>query len=99
DQARLSAQAIKEQVLSRRMPPWNAVEGFGEFKDDRSLSQEEIEIFAEWVEGGAPEGNPAYLPALPESCYEMLRRTLFPREPVLILKKMVSAEGIEPSTY
>ncbi|HEY6308901.1 MAG TPA: hypothetical protein VI488_20865, partial [Candidatus Angelobacter sp.] len=52
--------------LERRMPPWNAVKGFGEFKDDRGLTQEDLEIVGEWVEGGAPEGNPLYMPPPPE---------------------------------
>ena len=48
------------------MPPWNAVKGFGEFKDDGGLAQEDLEIIGEWVDGGAPEGNPIYLPPPPE---------------------------------
>lgn len=59
------AKAIQEQVLTRRMPPWNAVKGFGEFKNDNGLTQEEIEVIAFWVDGGAPEGNPSYMPAPP----------------------------------
>lgn len=66
DQARPWAKAIKEEVLERRMPPWEAVKGFGEFRDDRGLSQEELETISSWVEGGAPEGDPKYLPALPK---------------------------------
>ena len=64
-EARPWAKAIQEQVLTRRMPPWNAVKGFGEFKNDSGLTQEDIEIIADWAEGGAPEGNPLYLPAAP----------------------------------
>jgi hypothetical protein len=67
DEARPWAKAIKEEVLARRMPPWNAVKGFGEFKNDVGLTQEQIEIIADWVEGGAPEGNPLYLPPKPRS--------------------------------
>ncbi|MEP7364718.1 MAG: cytochrome c [Acidobacteriota bacterium] len=63
--ARPWATAIKEEVLARRMPPWGAVKGFGEFEDDRSLTQEEIHLIADWVEGGAPEGDPVLLPARP----------------------------------
>ena len=63
--ARPWAKAIKDEVLHRRMPPWGAVKGFGDFRDDPSLTQDEIMRIAEWVEGGAPEGDPAYLPALP----------------------------------
>jgi hypothetical protein len=65
-EARPWAEAIKQQVLERRMPPWNAVKGFGEFRDDRGLSQEDLEIIGEWVEGGVPEGNPIYLPPPPD---------------------------------
>ena len=32
------ARAIKEQVLSRRMPKWHAARGFGAFTDDPSLT-------------------------------------------------------------
>ncbi|HEX9224977.1 MAG TPA: cytochrome c, partial [Candidatus Acidoferrales bacterium] len=56
EEARPWAEAIKQQVIARRMPPWNAVKGFGEFKNDRGLTQEEIGIIANWVTGGAPEG-------------------------------------------
>jgi hypothetical protein len=62
DAARPWAKAIKEEVDSRRMPPWQAVKGFAEFKDDRGLTQEEIELIDDWVEGGAPEGEPKYMP-------------------------------------
>jgi mono/diheme cytochrome c family protein len=66
DEARPWAKAIKEEVLSRRMPPWQAVKGFGEFKDDRGLTEEEIELISDWVEGGAPDGNEANKPADPK---------------------------------
>lgn len=51
------AKAIKHQVLTRRMPPWGAVKGFGAFRNDRSLSLPEIALISSWVEGGAPEGD------------------------------------------
>ncbi|HWB95413.1 MAG TPA: hypothetical protein VG672_01890, partial [Bryobacteraceae bacterium] len=47
------------------MPPWGAVKGVGEFLDDPSLSQPEIDLLVSWVEGGAPEGEPVYLPPAP----------------------------------
>ncbi len=53
---------IKEQVLSRSMPPWGAVKGFGDLSPDHALTQEEILILAAWVVGGAPKGDPALLP-------------------------------------
>src|SRR5579885_1113270 len=63
--ARPWAKAIRDEVLARRMPPWGAVRGFGDFAGDVSLSQEEMDTIAEWVEGGAPEGDPALLPKPP----------------------------------
>lgn len=62
EQARPWAVAIKEQVLSRSMPPWGAVKGFGNLRPDHALTQEEIMIIAAWVIGGAPQGDPAWLP-------------------------------------
>ena len=50
------AVGIKEQVLSRAMPPWGAIKGFGDFSPDGALTEEEIMIIAAWVVGGAPEG-------------------------------------------
>jgi hypothetical protein len=70
DESRPWAKAIKEEVLARRMPPWNAVKGFGEFKNDVGLTQEQIEIVADWVEGGAPEGDPALLPPTPDTAQQ-----------------------------
>jgi mono/diheme cytochrome c family protein len=64
--ARPWARAIKEVVLERRMPPWHADPNYGEFINDRRLSQKEIETIAAWVDGGAKEGDPKDLPPLPE---------------------------------
>jgi hypothetical protein len=65
--ARPHAAAIKEAVLTRRMPPWGAVKGFGDFRDDQGLTQEQIELITDWVEGSTPRGNnPNMLPAPPK---------------------------------
>ena len=66
DEARPWAKAIQEEVLERRMPPWGAVKGFGDFRNDQALTPEQIEVVADWVEGGAPEGEPKDLPAPPK---------------------------------
>ncbi len=55
------AKAIKHEVLTRRMPPWGAVKGFGAFRNDRSLSLTEVALISSWVEGGAPEGDVIFL--------------------------------------
>jgi len=67
DEARPWAKAIRDEVLERRMPPWAPVKGVSEFQDDPSLSQPEIELVVSWVEGGAPQGDDIYLPALPKA--------------------------------
>ena len=46
------ANEIKDAVLARRMPPWGGVKGFGQFRNDSSLSQEQIELITKWVDGG-----------------------------------------------
>ena len=56
-QAHDRAQAISKTVLSRQMPPFGAVKGFGDLKDDSSLTQEQIELFVKWVQAGAMEGD------------------------------------------
>jgi len=64
--ARPWAVAIKEEVLSRRMPPWGAVKGFGDFRNDQGLTAEQIEWITAWVGGGVPEGDPTDLEANPK---------------------------------
>ncbi len=46
------------------MPPWYAEKDIGiqHYKDDPSLTDEEIAMIADWARGGAPEGDPADLP-------------------------------------
>jgi len=60
-QAKPWAAAIKDTVLRREMPPWGAVKGFGTFRNDQALGQEEIDLIRTWVDGGTPEGNPDHL--------------------------------------
>lgn len=63
--ARPWARAIKRAVTTRAMPPWPADRAHGKFRNDPSLSDEQIQIIAHWVDAGAPEGDPAALPPLP----------------------------------
>ena len=57
---------IKGAVLSRRMPPWGAIKGFGSFRNDQSLTSEQIELVTKWVDGGIRRGNnPGLLPKPP----------------------------------
>src|SRR5579871_6225537 len=58
------ARAIKEKVILREMPPWFIDRNIGirHFKDDPSLTDEEVATISAWVDGGALEGNPADMP-------------------------------------
>ena len=58
------ARSIKRYVEAREMPPWYIDRRIGiqEFKDDPSLTDEEIATIAAWVDAGAPRGNPADAP-------------------------------------
>ena len=56
------AYAIKSSVESGYMPPWKPVAGHGEFVGERRLSAAEINLIAQWVDAGAPEGTSADLP-------------------------------------
>jgi len=60
------ANRIKDAVLARRMPPWGAIKGFGQFRNDQSLTPEQIELITKWVDGGIRRGNnPRLLPKEP----------------------------------
>lgn len=65
DEARPWAKAIKEEVLEKRMPPWHSVKGYGEFRNAPSLTQRDVDLLVNWVEGGAPKGDDKDLPTGP----------------------------------
>jgi mono/diheme cytochrome c family protein len=53
-------------VTERRyMPPWKAEHGYGEFANERRLTDEQIAKIRSWADAGAPEGNPADKTAAP----------------------------------
>jgi mono/diheme cytochrome c family protein len=58
---------IAAVTKSRYMPPWHAEHGYGEFLDERRLSDAQIATIGEWVKQGMPEGDRAKMPKLPES--------------------------------
>ncbi len=64
DNARPWAEAIKEETLARRMPPWPAERGYGAFSNDIGLTLREFEFLISWVDGGVPQGQgdaPAFI--------------------------------------
>ena len=62
EEARPWAKAIKEAVLSKRMPPWFADPAHGKWANDRSLSRAETETLVAWADTGAKPGDPKDAP-------------------------------------
>ena len=50
---------MREVVRTKRMPPWHADPLFGQFSNDRSLNNKEIQTLVHWIEAGAPRGEGA----------------------------------------
>ncbi len=63
--ARPWAKSIREAVASRSMPPWHADSAKVEYRNDRSLAQDQIDAIVAWVDAGAPMGDPAVAPPAP----------------------------------
>ena len=68
EEARPYAAAIKRRTGIRSkqgtMPPWYIEKGIGiqHYKNDVSLSDEEVAKIAWWADNGAPQGNPVDMP-------------------------------------
>jgi mono/diheme cytochrome c family protein len=110
EDARPFAPLIRDRVENRRMPPWYIEPGIGvqDFKNDISLSDEEIRTIVSWVDGGAVLGDMADLPT-PLDFDDSLAWKLedhFGRPPDLVVASppyTVPAEGLdhwyEPTSY
>jgi mono/diheme cytochrome c family protein len=59
-----NAEQIKEKVADRLMPPWHIDKtvGIQKFKNDRSLTDDQIQTIVNWVDDGTPLGNAADMP-------------------------------------
>jgi hypothetical protein len=65
EETRPWAKAIKARVVARQMPPWHIdpTVGVRKFKNDMSLTSGQIQTIAQWVDEGAPLGDPKDMPA------------------------------------
>src|SRR5215475_7285154 len=65
EEARPWAKSIAARVSTRQMPPWHIDKTIGiqKFKNDRSLSDEQIDTILAWVNAGSPQGDPKDMPA------------------------------------
>ena len=66
EETRPWAKAIRQRVITRQMPPWHIDKtvGIQQFKNDMSLTDEQIRTLVEWADAGAPPGDPKDMPAL-----------------------------------
>jgi hypothetical protein len=51
------AASIRQEVLSRRMPPWHADPHHGVFANDTSLNAVQLNMLVRWIQDGAPRGG------------------------------------------
>lgn len=66
EDAKSRARQIADVTATRFMPPWLPEPGYGRFEGERRLSDGEIGTLARWAEAGAPAGELAELPPVPE---------------------------------
>lgn len=69
DEARPWAAAIREELLTGRMPKWPLAPGYEPLVNDGGIPPFERELLIRWIDGGAPEGKPGeaarYVPPPP----------------------------------
>src|SRR6185503_1650726 len=88
------AKVIREKVRTREMPPWGADPAHSlKMRNDRSLTEQQIDTITAWVDGGAPKGSEADLPPVPK----FAEGWTYGREPDYVLEMPVDfaipAEG------
>src|SRR5687767_4631890 len=93
EESRPWARSIKARVEARQMPPWHIDKTVGvkEFKNDRSLSDDQIATIAKWVDQGAPQGDTKDMPALktwPTEQRWAYAESIGQKEPDLIVRSL-----------
>lgn len=108
------ARSIKRYVEAREMPPWfiDRRIGIQQFKDDPSLTDQEIATIAAWVDAGAPRGNvgdappPAEFPGLedwrmgePDLIVSMPEPYMLPAEGPDVFPNILADPGLTEDRY
>jgi hypothetical protein len=65
ENAKKHSATVANAAGERRMPPWKAVHGYGEFKDENRLSDEQIALIKKWTETGTSRGDQKLEPKAP----------------------------------
>jgi hypothetical protein len=63
DSTRPWAKAIKQAVVTKKMPPWFADPRYGDFRNEPKLTATDAQTLAMWADSGAPEGEAKDKPA------------------------------------
>jgi hypothetical protein len=111
EQVRPWAKSIRNQVLTRRMPPWFADPCCGTFSNDRSLSASERDALVSWVDTGAPAGDPKQapprrvwpqgwnLPSVPDAVLGMREPFLVPAKQLLEYQYFILPTGFSEDRW
>jgi hypothetical protein len=100
DEVRPWARAIKNKLVARQMPPWYAEGEAGKWRNDRRLSQAEIDKVVAWVDAGAPRGSDSEMPAPPRLAQGWNGPNGTPPDLIIEAPEMkVPAEGESPWQY
>lgn len=81
---------IKKVVQSGFMPPWRADNSFVHFANDRSLTAEQIQLIAKWVDDKMPAGKDPGSKSKNNNTTPVIEGTTFTRKPDLVLKSTQS---------
>jgi mono/diheme cytochrome c family protein len=62
EQTRPWAMAMKEAVVTKKMPPWFADPHYGKFSNANALTEKQIRTIADWADAKAPKGDAKDMP-------------------------------------
>ena len=110
EEVRPWVRAIRKAVKSSQMPPWGADPRYGKFKNDASLSKASIDKIIQWIDNGAPEGDPKDLPppkkfipgwniGKPDAVFSMAEAFEVPSEGVVPYKYFVVPTGFKEDRW
>jgi hypothetical protein len=103
EEARPWARSIKQRTSLRgamgTMPPWFIEKDVGiqDYKDDISLTDDEIETIASWVDADAPRGNPADMP--PPLVFTAANEWNFGEPDLLVDSPPITMEAVAPDWW